>query len=58
MSQPRKQHYVPQVYLKNFSFGGDKSPKIFVLSTSSQKIFQRAVEEVAVEKDFYTINSL
>lgn len=57
MSEPKKQHYVPQVYLKNFSFGNGKSPKIFVLSLDKDKVYQSSIDDVAAERDFYTLEN-
>lgn len=57
MSEPKKQHYVPQVYLKNFSFGNGKSPKIFVLSLDKNKVYQSSIDDVAAERDFYTLEN-
>lgn len=58
MSEPRKQHYVPQVYLRSFAYGKDKNPKIYVLSKSKQKIYPANVSDSAAERDFYTIDSI
>ena len=55
MSKPKKQHYVPKVYLKNFSFGTVKSPKIYVLSVNPTKIYQANISDTAAERNFYTI---
>lgn len=55
MSNPKKQHYVPQAYLKNFSYISHKTPKVYVLSKSNNKIYQASVCDVGAEKDFYTI---
>lgn len=57
MSNPKKQHYVPQVYLKNFSYISHKTPKLFVLSKSNDKIYPASVCDVGAEKDFYTLGS-
>lgn len=57
MSESKKQHYVPQVYLKNFSFGNGKRPKIFVLSLDKNKVYQSSIDDVAEERDFYTLEN-
>lgn len=58
MSEPKKHHYVPQVYLRNFSFGKEKNPKLHVLATSSGRIYPANVCDSAAERDFYTVDSL
>ena len=58
MSEPRKQHYVPQVYLKNFAYGKEKNPKIYVLPKSLNRIYPANVSDSAAERDFYTIGSI
>ena len=57
MSEPKKQHYVPQTYLKNFATG-KKNKSLFVLSASPQKIYSSQVENSAAERDFYTVERL
>ena len=57
MSNPRKQHYVPQLYLKNFAYGSSKTPKLYVLSIDQDKIFPASVCDTAAERDFYTVDS-
>ena len=56
MSNPRKQHYVPQVYLNNFAYGKDKNLKLYVLSCKSNKIYPANVRDSASERDFYTLD--
>ena len=56
MSTPRRQHYVPQTYLNNFDNYSSKQPHVFTLSKSNSKIYNAAVEDVAVEKHFYTLH--
>ena len=58
MSNPRKQHYVPQLYLKNFAYGSSKTPKLYVLSVDQGKIFPASVCDTAAERDFYTVDSV
>ena len=58
MSEPRKQHYVPQVYLKNFSYQSRSEDKIFVLSNNSSKIYLANVRDTAAERHFYTVDSI
>lgn len=58
MNEPRKQHYVPQVYLRNFSYETKKNPKLYVFSKSTGKLYPANVSDTAAERDFYTIDSL
>ncbi len=58
MSDPIRQHYVPRLYLKNFAFTKNNSLKIYAIEKFSKKIFESNIENIAVEKDFYTVNRL
>ena len=58
MSEPRKQHYVPQVYLRNFGYGKEKSLHVHVLAVSSGKIYPDCVENTAAERHFYTLDNI
>lgn len=55
MSEPKKQHYVPQLYLRNFS-SEKYSEKIYVKSKSTSKLFLANISDTAVQRNFYTIN--
>mgnify|MGYP000202526179 CR=1 FL=1 len=57
MSEPKKQHYVPQTYLKNFAIG-KKNNSLYVLSKNPRKIYSSQVENTAAERDFYTLENL
>ncbi|WP_300922118.1 DUF4238 domain-containing protein [uncultured Dubosiella sp.] len=57
MSNPKRQHFVPRTYLKNFSFQKKKQSRVFVLDKMRRDIFEANIENVAVEKDFYTVNN-
>jgi hypothetical protein len=57
MSEPKKQHYVPQTYLKNFATG-KKNNSLYVLSASPRKIYSSQVEDTAAERNFYTVEKL
>ncbi len=56
MSNPKKQHYVPQVYLKNFSFSDKEPYKIYALCKKENRIFPVNVSDTSVEHNFYTVN--
>ena len=57
MSEPKKQHYVPQTYLKNFATG-KKNNSLYVLSARPRKIYSSQVEDTAAERNFYTVEKL
>lgn len=48
---PKKQHYVPQFLLKNWSQGNKK--RIFVFDKKSNKSFPSSVKNIAHENNFY-----
>lgn len=58
MSNPRKQHYVPQVYLKNFSVPQNKIWEICAFDKKNCCDYLTNIRNVAMEKDFYTVNGL
>jgi len=49
----RLQHYVPKVYLKNFSDFNGKEHYIWVFDKKTQKIFQTNIKDIAFEEEFY-----
>lgn len=51
---PRKQHYVPQFLLKNFSYG--KKHKIFAFDKGRAISFGTSVRDSASENGFYNLN--
>ena len=53
---PVRQHHVPQTYLKNFSFQKREQFKTYTLDMKTRKIFEANIKDIAVEKDFYTVN--
>ncbi|BBF42812.1 hypothetical protein lbkm_1497 [Lachnospiraceae bacterium KM106-2] len=58
MSAPRKQHYVPQTYLKNFSTLTKSIDRIFTLHKDKRIIISTNVRDIATERNFYTIGNL
>ena len=55
-SEPKKQHYVPQVYLEHFAVKKSENASIIqVYSKKQQKAYVREIGDVAEEKHFYTI---
>lgn len=57
MSDPIRQHHVPQLYLRRFAVKEKNIYKINVLRKGQKKCFKANVEDIAVEKHFYTIES-
>lgn len=54
-NNPIKQHYVPQVYLRNFC---GQNGVLYVLNKSTGKIFSTGTAGVGFEKHFYTLDKL
>lgn len=50
MSKPKRQHYVPQFYLRNF---GPNENQIYVFDKIERKTFSSAIASVASDKFFY-----
>lgn len=55
MSEPVRQHYVPQTYLKHFSFDINSPWRIYVLHKRKRKITSSSIRDAAVERHFYTV---
>ena len=47
------QHYVPRVYLKNFSKNNGKEYYIYCFDKQNNKSFQTNIKDIAFEKEFY-----
>ena len=54
MGKPRKHHYVPQTYLKNFC-NPDKRNFIYVYDKRENRKFSANIKDIAEERDFYKI---
>jgi hypothetical protein len=54
MHKTKKQHYVPQCYLRHF--GGEHSDYLFVYDKKSQKCWRSAICDVAAEGYFYDLS--
>src|SRR5260221_12979809 len=54
----RRHHYVPKCYLNSFSVEDDrkKNPELFVFDAVDRKRFKTAPDNVALERDFNTID--
>jgi hypothetical protein len=57
LSYPRRHHYIPEVYLKNFAVPTGKVWKIVAKSRNGHT-FLTNINKVAKEKDFYTVEEL
>lgn len=55
MTEPIRQHHVPQTYLQNFSFKRKEESRLYCWDRTTNKVFPANVEDVAVEKHFYTV---
>ncbi len=54
MNEPKRQHYVPQVYLNKFTFSERKPYKICALNKSKEEIIPVCIKDIAAENNFYT----
>lgn len=52
MQRPRKEHYVPQFYLKSFTYD-DKQEKIYCYDKNNRKSYSTSISNIACERDFY-----
>ncbi len=54
----RRHHYVPKCYLNSFSVESDhkKKPELFVFDAVDRKRFKTAPDNIALERDFNTID--
>jgi len=55
LNKPRKHHYVPQTYLKNFCNSVDKPDSIYVYDKINHKKFKANIQDIAAERDFYKV---
>lgn len=59
MSNPIRQHIVPQSYLKNFSNKKKNQYKIYALSKNKKNnIFEVNIANISLELNYYTVNKL
>jgi hypothetical protein len=49
----KMQHYVPRVYLKNFSKNNVKECYVYCFDKQNNKSFQTNIKDIAFEKEFY-----
>lgn len=57
MKEPRKHHYVPRVYLKNFTLQKKDEWYIEVIDKTKDQSYTANIKDIAAEKDFYRVNS-
>ena len=55
--EPRRHHYVPRTYLKNFAIKEKNEWRIMVMDKIKNQPYSANIKDVAVEKDFYRIDS-
>lgn len=53
---PEKQHYVPQLLLREFAFAKKKEWYVHVFDKRSKKHFRANIRNVAAERGFYEIS--
>ena len=52
----RRHHYVPQCYLKGFAVTRKRARQVQVFDRTSRRTFPASIADVAVEKDFNTVD--
>jgi Protein of unknown function (DUF4238) len=52
----RRHHYVPKCYLNSFSIENDRKKNLLVFDAIDRKHFKTAPDNVALERDFNTID--
>lgn len=52
----RKQHYVPQCYLKLFSVSHKKIPRLTVFDRERKKVYKAGIDNLAAQRDFNAID--
>lgn len=55
MSKPRKHHYVPQCYLRNFSIN-QKLKQVFLLDLKQKKECKASIKDIAQRRDFFRVD--
>jgi hypothetical protein len=60
MTEPRRHHWVPRFYLKNFAIPetiNSKSPKVWALPRREGEEKPISITKVGVQKDLYTLST-
>ncbi|MBX3002466.1 MAG: DUF4238 domain-containing protein [Anaerolineales bacterium] len=55
-TRTKRQHYVPQFWLRNFAISGQKD-KVFVFDKNAEDVYISNVGNVASERDFYNLGA-
>ncbi|MBP6869427.1 DUF4238 domain-containing protein [Candidatus Babeliales bacterium] len=55
MQNTKRQHYVPQFYLKKFR--DKQSDSVYIFNKNTKKIYKSNIRDVCVESNFFTFNS-
>lgn len=56
MTQPKRHHYIPNFYLKNFAHS--KSKYLYVYSKKTNKIFSTLPQNICCESNFFKLDNL
>ena len=56
-SVPRKQHFLPKFYLKEFSRGGLEHSRLVITDLQLGKQYQSSPRKAGFERDYYTLDS-
>lgn len=57
MNEPKKQHFVPEVYLKKFSVSKKGTDRVHCLYKERGEISLQNIDKLAVQRNFYTVAS-
>lgn len=57
LKEPRRHHYVPRIYLKNFAVQEKNEWRIMVMDKTKNEPYKVNIKDIAVEKDFYRIDN-
>ena len=52
----RKEHIVPQVHLRNFSYKNKQTEKVYVLDKNKEEPYPSSIDDVACKRDFYEVD--
>ena len=55
MTKPKRQHYIPRVYLKNFT---NSNGKVWVYDKELQTLKELSTKDTTIEKELYTITDV
>ncbi len=56
MSQPRRHHYIPQMYLAGFTSDGTKDGQLYTIDLKQKKRWNCRPTGIANERDFYRVD--